>query len=78
MSFQAMVTWNSFASTKIDSDFYILFSKTLIFINCAINPILYNVMSARFRNAFKKFFGNKRRSTLSKSESITVHKYELI
>jgi len=69
LPYRAMVTWNSFASTKIDSDFYILFSKTLIFINCAINPILYNVMSARFRNAFKKFFGNKGRSTLSKKSS---------
>jgi hypothetical protein len=31
-----------------------MFAKILIFINCAINPILYNVMSARFRNAFRR------------------------
>ncbi|KAE9550592.1 hypothetical protein FO519_006198 [Halicephalobus sp. NKZ332] len=44
--------------------------RTMIFINCAINPILYNVMSARFRNAFKKFFGSNKRSTLSKRSSM--------
>ena len=38
---------------------YIYMSKTMIFINCAINPILYNVMSAKFRNAFYRLFNAK-------------------
>lgn len=31
----------------------------MIFINCAINPILYNLMSARFRGAFRSLFNGK-------------------
>jgi len=26
----------------------------MIYLNCAINPVLYNLMSGRFRNAFKR------------------------
>uniref|UniRef100_A0A914CJV3 Thyrotropin-releasing hormone receptor n=1 Tax=Acrobeloides nanus TaxID=290746 RepID=A0A914CJV3_9BILA len=57
LPYRAMVLYNSFADggSKWDPEWYILLSKTMIFFNCAINPILYNVMSHRFRNAFKKF-----------------------
>ncbi|TKR96010.1 hypothetical protein L596_010093 [Steinernema carpocapsae] len=58
LPYRAMVMYNSFANCKFDSEWYIFFSKTMIFINCAINPIVYNLMSGKFRNAFKKFFGN--------------------
>ncbi|XP_037793540.1 alpha-1D adrenergic receptor-like [Penaeus monodon] len=33
---------------------YLLFAKTCIFINSAINPILYNALSVKFRRAFKR------------------------
>lgn len=37
------------------SDFrYILLSKTIIFFNCAINPVLYNAMSARFVQRYNR------------------------
>jgi thyrotropin-releasing hormone receptor len=62
LPYRAMVTYNSFAGSKLNNDLYIFFAKTLIFINCAINPVLYNVMSARFRNAFKKLLGDKKSS----------------
>ncbi|KAI6208904.1 Thyrotropin-releasing hormone receptor [Aphelenchoides besseyi] len=56
------VLWMLFISLKIQNnkidlfnpDWYIFFAKTLIFFNCAINPILYNAMSARFRMAFRR------------------------
>ncbi|KAI6231351.1 Thyrotropin-releasing hormone receptor [Aphelenchoides besseyi] len=50
----ALVVYNSFAMIKFNPDWYIFFAKTLIFFNCAINPILYNAMSARFRMAFRR------------------------
>uniref|UniRef100_A0AC35GI21 Thyrotropin-releasing hormone receptor n=1 Tax=Panagrolaimus sp. PS1159 TaxID=55785 RepID=A0AC35GI21_9BILA len=62
--YRAMVTYNSFAETKLNNDMYIFIAKTLIFINCAINPVLYNVMSARFRNAFKKLLRDKKSSPI--------------
>ncbi|KAI6180248.1 Thyrotropin-releasing hormone receptor [Aphelenchoides besseyi] len=54
LPYRAMVTYNSFAMIKFNPDWYIFFAKTLIFFNCAINPILYNAMSARFRMAFRR------------------------
>ncbi|EPB74489.1 7 transmembrane receptor [Ancylostoma ceylanicum] len=50
LPYRAMVVNNSFRDQKWDSEGYIYFSKTMIFINCAINPILYNLMSARSNN----------------------------
>ncbi|CAJ0592642.1 unnamed protein product [Cylicocyclus nassatus] len=59
LPYRAMVVNNSFRDEKWNSEGYILFSKTMIFINCAINPILYNLMSARFRAAFRSLFHSK-------------------
>uniref|UniRef100_A0A0M3HTI9 Thyrotropin-releasing hormone receptor n=1 Tax=Ascaris lumbricoides TaxID=6252 RepID=A0A0M3HTI9_ASCLU len=61
LPYRAMVMYNSFAQQKWDPDWYIFFSKTMIFFNCAINPILYNVMSARFRNAFRRLLNGKKK-----------------
>jgi len=33
------------------------FSRLMFYINSAINPILYNTMSSRFRERFRRFFG---------------------
>ncbi|KAK5971081.1 Thyrotropin-Releasing Hormone Receptor [Trichostrongylus colubriformis] len=59
LPYRAMVVNNSFRDEKWNSDGYIFFSKIMIFINCAINPILYNLMSARFRGAFRSLFHGK-------------------
>uniref|UniRef100_A0A0K0DBJ1 Thyrotropin-releasing hormone receptor n=1 Tax=Angiostrongylus cantonensis TaxID=6313 RepID=A0A0K0DBJ1_ANGCA len=59
LPYRAMVVNNSFRDEKWNSDGYIFFSKTMIFINCAINPILYNLMSARFRASFRSLLNGK-------------------
>ncbi|KAK7505364.1 hypothetical protein BaRGS_00003526, partial [Batillaria attramentaria] len=53
MPYRVMVVYNSFAEKKFMDLWFLMFSRTLIYINCAINPILYNVMSVKFRRAFK-------------------------
>lgn len=58
LPYRAMVMYNSFSKVKWAPDWYIFFSKTMIFINCAINPILYNHMSKKFRNAFRRLFSS--------------------
>ncbi|VDM39530.1 unnamed protein product [Toxocara canis] len=63
LPYRAMVMYNSFAQQKWDPDWYIFLSKTMIFFNCAINPILYNVMSKRFRNAFRSLLKKKKKVT---------------
>ncbi|KAF1771085.1 hypothetical protein GCK72_002910 [Caenorhabditis remanei] len=65
LPYRGMVVYNSFVSDPKYSwspDWYINLSKTLVFINCAINPILYNLMSARFRAAFKSLLSKRKNS----------------
>lgn len=65
LPYRGMVVYNSFVSDPKYSwspDWYINLSKTLVFINCAINPILYNLMSARFRAAFRSLLSKRKNS----------------
>lgn len=41
--------------------FYMLvnFCRVMVYLNSAINPILYNLMSSKFRNGFLRLFGLK-------------------
>ncbi len=51
--YRAWVVYNSFArETKIDY-WLTLFVKTMAYLNSAVNPILYNAMSKKFRRAFR-------------------------
>ncbi len=43
----------------VDTEVYfnlIYFCRVMVYINSAINPILYNVMSSKFRDGFKRVF----------------------
>ncbi|XP_055336456.1 thyrotropin-releasing hormone receptor-like isoform X2 [Paramacrobiotus metropolitanus] len=51
LPFRGLLVYNSFTSTPWLDIWYLLFAKTLIYINSAINPFLYNAMSAKFRSA---------------------------
>jgi hypothetical protein len=35
------------------------FCRVMVYLNSAINPILYNLMSSKFRNGFLRLFGFK-------------------
>ncbi|GMT28054.1 hypothetical protein PFISCL1PPCAC_19351 [Pristionchus fissidentatus] len=63
--YRAMVFYNSYAPEGhlYRPEWYLFFAKTLVFVNCSVNPILYNLMSQRFRSAFKSLlFGKRNRS----------------
>uniref|UniRef100_A0A0C9QBK4 GHSR_0 protein n=1 Tax=Fopius arisanus TaxID=64838 RepID=A0A0C9QBK4_9HYME len=52
----------------LDTYFNILyFSRVMCYLNSAINPILYNLMSSRFRLGFLKLCGLRRRSRTDRS-----------
>lgn len=53
MPYRVMVVYNSFASKQYMDLWFLLFCRTMVYINSAINPILYNAMSVKFRRAFK-------------------------
>ncbi|XP_013780061.1 thyrotropin-releasing hormone receptor-like [Limulus polyphemus] len=52
--YRVLVVYNSFAKQRYMEPWFLMFCKTMIFINSAINPILYNAMSVKFRRAFAR------------------------
>ncbi|ESO91015.1 hypothetical protein LOTGIDRAFT_122499 [Lottia gigantea] len=53
MPYRVIVVYNSFATNKYMDLWFLLFSRSMVYINSAINPILYNAMSVKFRRAFR-------------------------
>ncbi|XP_076355449.1 thyrotropin-releasing hormone receptor-like [Tachypleus tridentatus] len=54
MPYRVLLVYNSLAKERYMELWFLMFCKTMIFINSAINPILYNAMSVKFRRAFKR------------------------
>uniref|UniRef100_A0A1I8GTA5 Thyrotropin-releasing hormone receptor n=1 Tax=Macrostomum lignano TaxID=282301 RepID=A0A1I8GTA5_9PLAT len=56
LPYRFMVVYNSFAprTRRIASEWYVAISRSLIFVNSTINPIIYNAMSVKFRREFKR------------------------
>ncbi|XP_035701973.1 thyrotropin-releasing hormone receptor [Folsomia candida] len=52
LPYRGLLVYNSFAQEKFMDLWFLIFAKTCVFINSAINPILFNAMSLRFRTAF--------------------------
>ncbi|XP_055344473.1 thyrotropin-releasing hormone receptor-like [Paramacrobiotus metropolitanus] len=67
LPFRGMLVYNSFADEPWLDIWYMLFAKTLIYLNSAINPFLYNFMSHRFKAAVRQclFPDNKKAKVLA-------------
>ncbi|XP_037793520.1 thyrotropin-releasing hormone receptor-like [Penaeus monodon] len=81
LPYRTLLVYNSllamFGQQPFKDLWYLLFAKTCIFINSAINPILYNALSVKFRRSFKKMLscgssraGNQWHLTLLNSEGV--------
>ncbi|RUS72732.1 hypothetical protein EGW08_019499 [Elysia chlorotica] len=55
MPYRVMVVYNSFAKHKYVDLWFLLFARTMVYINCAINSFLYNIMSLKFKRAFRNY-----------------------
>nr|WCD68783.1 thyrotropin releasing hormone receptor subtype 1a [Solea senegalensis] len=54
MPYRTLVVVNSFIDKAYLDTWFLLFCRLCIYLNSAINPVIYNAMSQKFRAAFKK------------------------
>lgn len=54
MPYRTLVVVNSFLDRPYLDNWFLLFCKICIYLNSAINPVIYNAMSQKFRAAFRK------------------------
>ena len=56
MPYRTLVLINSFVATPYLDAWFLLFCRTCIYANSAINPVVYNLMSQKFRSAFRGLY----------------------
>ncbi|XP_018933584.2 thyrotropin-releasing hormone receptor-like [Cyprinus carpio] len=54
MPYRTLVVVNSFLQEAYLDTWFLLFCRTCVYLNSAINPLIYNAMSQKFRAAFKR------------------------
>uniref|UniRef100_UPI003AAF4AF6 thyrotropin-releasing hormone receptor b n=1 Tax=Centroberyx gerrardi TaxID=166262 RepID=UPI003AAF4AF6 len=54
MPYRTLVVVNSFLDRAYLDSWFLLFCRSCIYLNSAINPVIYNAMSQKFRAAFRK------------------------
>uniref|UniRef100_A0A8C6SLQ5 Thyrotropin-releasing hormone receptor n=1 Tax=Neogobius melanostomus TaxID=47308 RepID=A0A8C6SLQ5_9GOBI len=57
MPYRTLVVVNSFLDQAYTDKWFLLFCRICIYLNSAINPVIYNAMSQKFRAAFRKICG---------------------
>lgn len=63
----------------VDSDTFfglLNFSRVMFYLNSAGNPILYNLMSSKFRRGFLKLCGLEKDSTVAGARRLAVHQQQ--
>ncbi|XP_056153971.1 thyrotropin-releasing hormone receptor b [Lampris incognitus] len=63
MPYRSLVVVNSFLDQAYLDTWFLLFCRSCIYLNSAINPVIYNAMSQKFRAAFRKICRCGRRGT---------------
>ncbi|KAG5264728.1 hypothetical protein AALO_G00257370 [Alosa alosa] len=66
MPYRTLVVVNSFLEQAYLDTWFLLFCRSCIYLNSAVNPVIYNAMSQKFRAAFRKLCLCGRRSSATK------------
>ena len=77
MPYRTLVLINSFVSSPYLNAWFLLFCRTCIYANSAINPVVYNLMSQKFRSAFRDLYRCKHHNAHSRSFSLLQSGYSM-
>ena len=73
LPYRAYVVYNSFARVRFTNIWYLLLCRLMVYGNSAINPVLYNAMSTKFRRSFIRLLlssGCRRRGLQSRTADL--------
>ncbi|KAA0715034.1 Thyrotropin-releasing hormone receptor [Triplophysa tibetana] len=77
MPYRTLVLINSFVSTPYLDAWFLLFCRICIYANSAINPVVYNLMSQKFRSAFRGLYRCHREDGHQRTLSVLQSGYSL-
>nr|XP_057903849.1 thyrotropin-releasing hormone receptor-like isoform X1 [Doryrhamphus excisus] len=72
MPYRTLVVVNSFLDRPYLDSWFLLFCRVCVYLNSAVNPVIYNAMSQKFRAAFLKICRCGRRSSDKPSAAYSV------
>ncbi|KAB1257898.1 Thyrotropin-releasing hormone receptor, partial [Camelus dromedarius] len=78
MPYRTLVVVNSFLSNPFQENWFLLFCRICIYLNSAINPVIYNLMSQKFRAAFRKLCKCKQKPTEKPANYSVALSYSVI
>ncbi|TRZ17314.1 hypothetical protein HGM15179_009810 [Zosterops borbonicus] len=78
LPYRTLVVVNSFVDPPYLNTWFLLFCRLCIYLNSAINPIIYNLMSQKFRAAFRKLYKCQERSAEQPAPSTTPVYYSAV
>ncbi|NXI84446.1 TRFR protein, partial [Rhipidura dahli] len=78
LPYRALVVVNSFVDPPYLNTWFLLFCRLCIYLNSAINPIIYNLMSQKFRAAFRKLYKCQEKSAGQPASSTTPMYYSAV
>lgn len=78
MPYRTLVVVNSFLSRPFQENWFLLFCRICIYLNSAINPVIYNLMSQKFRAAFRKLCNYQQKQEKKPSSYSMALNYNII
>ncbi|XP_067091095.1 thyrotropin releasing hormone receptor 2 [Osmerus mordax] len=78
MPYRTLVLINSFVATPYLDAWFLLFCRTCIYANSAINPVVYNLMSQKFRSAFRGLYRCQRQDCHQRRMSLVLTSYSTV
>lgn len=77
MPYRTLVLINSFVDTPYLDAWFVLFCRICMYANSAINPVVYNLMSQKFRSAFRGLYRCQRQEAHHRTLSMIQSGYSM-